>query len=277
MAASDEDQRWAAAAGVTFPLVLTVSEASGAQTEVTVSSLYYAVADLKQQLAKGIAKDPMHYCLKLFVGEKQLQDDAILRSVAEDLVAQQFSLLVVVEKDALLPKGARKRVEKELGELQGGLPDMGEMLQEVVWENPGRQRIVASIKGKPGTPYAEGVFDVEFVCPVDYPFKPPRVSFRTEIWAAHVGKGRIKGIRDTSDVWSPANTIPKLLQEIYERMEKPEFILRMYPQERDRVDLPNPEAARQLQDNPAEFDAQAKEWTRLYAARRQQHEQPETA
>ena len=254
------DEELAAAAGIRLPFTLKINEVNGEETEIMVNSLSNYVGEVEQQLAESIGKDPLQYDLKLLLGVKPLERHMMLRAVAEDLLAHDFKLLVVVE-DAKFVKGAMKRLMKEFRELEDG--NAGVVNPR--WGSGGR--ILVSIEGKRGTPYADGIFQVEFAFPKDYPFHPPRVHFFTKIWAAHVkpDSGEVRrGISNTSETWSPAKSVGSIIREIYENMEHPnnELILALY---RRGENVPNPRASQQLDENRTEFEDQAREWTRLYA------------
>ncbi|KAF0935623.1 hypothetical protein E2562_035078 [Oryza meyeriana var. granulata] len=67
------------------------------------------------------------------------------------------------------------------------------------------------IDGPAGTPYAGGTFPVDVWFPGDYPFRPPKLFFKTKVYHPNIdGKGRM-ALDVLRDYWSPAFTINTLL------------------------------------------------------------------
>jgi len=59
------------------------------------------------------------------------------------------------------------------------------------------------------SPYAGGVFFLSITFPVDYPFKPPKVSFTTKIYHPNINANGSICLDILRDQWSPALTISK--------------------------------------------------------------------
>ncbi|GAB5356728.1 hypothetical protein AAMO2058_000313900 [Amorphochlora amoebiformis] len=72
----------------------------------------------------------------------------------------------------------------------------------------------STIMGPEGTPYAGGVFYLNITFPQDYPFKPPKVQFRTRIYHCNIDKNGYICLDILKDNWSPALTISKVLLSI---------------------------------------------------------------
>ena len=102
---------------------------------------------------------------------------------------------------------ARKRITKELQEVcqldfcSGGPKD-----SLFHWE--------ASIIGPKETPYENGVFFLKIIFPPDYPFKPPKITFRTRVYHPNINDSGGICLDILKDQWSPALTISKVLLSI---------------------------------------------------------------
>ena len=145
---------------------------------------------------------------------------------------------------------AAKRIQKELAEISLEPPTncsagpKGDNLYE--W--------VSSIMGPAGSPYAGGVFFLDIHFPSDYPFKPPKVTFRTRIYHCNVNSSGQICLDILKEQWSPALTISKVLLSICSLLTDP-----------NPDDPLVPEIAQIFKTDPARYDELAKEWTRKYA------------
>ncbi|RVX00712.1 Ubiquitin-conjugating enzyme E2-17 kDa [Vitis vinifera] len=68
----------------------------------------------------------------------------------------------------------------------------------------------ATIMGPPDSPYAGGVFLVTIHFPPDYPFKPPKVAFRTKVFHPNINSNGSICLDILKEQWSPALTISKV-------------------------------------------------------------------
>jgi ubiquitin-conjugating enzyme E2 D/E len=147
---------------------------------------------------------------------------------------------------------ALKRIHRELQDLQKDPPSncsagpIGDDMYH--WE--------ATIFGPQGTPYAGGCFMLNINFPTDYPFKPPKINFKTLIYHPNI-QSKNGGI--CLDIlypkkWSPALTISKVLLSICSLLDDPNPADPLEPAIADQY----------LKDHPA-FIETAKLWTVRYA------------
>ena len=79
----------------------------------------------------------------------------------------------------------------------------------------------ATIIGPEDSPYHNGVFYLKIVFPLDYPFKPPRVSFLTKIYHCNISSSGAICLDILKDQWSPALSVSKVLLSICSLMKDP--------------------------------------------------------
>jgi ubiquitin-protein ligase len=68
--------------------------------------------------------------------------------------------------------------------------------------------------GPSNSPYAGGVFFLDIHFSQDYPFKPPKITFRTKIYHCNISSAGAICLDILKDNWSPALTISKVLLSI---------------------------------------------------------------
>lgn len=143
-----------------------------------------------------------------------------------------------------------KRLNKELKELQQDPPancSAGPINDDMYhWE--------ATIIGPSNTPYNGGIFMLDINFPSNYPFKPPKVKFKTRIYHPNIDRGGNICLDVLKQSWSPALTISKLLLSISSLLDDP------------NADDPLDMAAAELYKNNIEkFNSTAKTYTLTHA------------
>ena len=145
---------------------------------------------------------------------------------------------------------ALRRIQKELTDLQKDPPancsagPKGDDLFK--WEGV--------ILGPSDSPYAGGVFKLEILFPVDYPFKPPKIQFTTKIYHPNINPGGLICLDILKQQWSPALTISKVLLSITSLLTDP-----------NPDDPFVPDIAHLYKTNKAQYEAKAREYTIRYA------------
>ncbi|KAJ1666396.1 hypothetical protein EV178_002352 [Coemansia sp. RSA 1646] len=143
-----------------------------------------------------------------------------------------------------------KRIQKELAEISLDPPSncsagpKGDNLYE--W--------VSTIVGPSDSPYGGGVFFLDIHFPQEYPFKPPKIIFRTRIYHCNINSQGQICLDILKDNWSPALTISKVLLSICSLLTDP-----------NPHDPLVHSIAQQLLNDRAEHDKVAKQWTKRYA------------
>ncbi|XP_069124975.1 LOW QUALITY PROTEIN: ubiquitin-conjugating enzyme E2 D4-like [Argopecten irradians] len=112
----------------------------------------------------------------------------------------------------------------------------------------------ATIFGPEGTPYQGGMFFLDMKFPTDYPFKAPKVSFKTKIYHPNINSNGSICVDILRSQWSPAFTVNKVLLSISSLMADP-----------NPADPLVPEIAKLYEHDRQKFNKTAIEWTNKYA------------
>eukprot|EP00357_Protocruzia_adherens_P024786 CAMPEP_0114979008 /NCGR_PEP_ID=MMETSP0216-20121206/4126_1 /TAXON_ID=223996 /ORGANISM="Protocruzia adherens, Strain Boccale" /LENGTH=192 /DNA_ID=CAMNT_0002340273 /DNA_START=42 /DNA_END=620 /DNA_ORIENTATION=- len=113
----------------------------------------------------------------------------------------------------------------------------------------------ATIHGPKDTVYEGGVYQVDIVFPDEYPYKPPKMKFKTKIWHPNISSQTGAICLDIlANEWSPALTVRTALLSLQALLCNPE-----------PSDPQDAEVANQYLNNQELFQKTAKFWTQTYA------------
>ncbi|KAL0328609.1 UNVERIFIED_CONTAM: Ubiquitin-conjugating enzyme E2 28 [Sesamum calycinum] len=112
----------------------------------------------------------------------------------------------------------------------------------------------ATIMGPSDSPFSGGVFLVTIHFPPDYPFKPPKVSFKTKVYHPNINSNGSICLDILKDQWSPALTISKVLLSICSLLTDP-----------NPDDPLVPEIAHMYKTDRVKYETTARSWTQKYA------------
>lgn len=145
---------------------------------------------------------------------------------------------------------ALRRIQKELLDLQKDAPDncsagpTGENFY--IWDG--------MILGPTDSPFTGGMFKLELHFPTDYPFKPPKVVFKTKIYHPNISPQGAICLDILKDQWSPVLTVSKVLLSICSLLTDP-----------NPKDPLCPEIANEYLQDRALYEQKARLWTQKYA------------
>lgn len=107
-------------------------------------------------------------------------------------------------------------------------------------------------------PYSKGAFKIEINFPAEYPFKPPKITFKTKIYHPNIDeKGQVCLPIISAENWKPATKTDQVIQALVALIHDPE------PEHPLRGDL-----AEEYTKDKKRFLKTAEEFTKKYAEKR---------
>lgn len=145
---------------------------------------------------------------------------------------------------------ALKRIKKELHDFANDPP--AQCRAEPIGDD--LFHWLAYLQGPGDSPYQNGVFCLDITFPTDYPFKPPKVSFKTRIYHPNINSNGSICLDILRTQWSPALTVSKVLLSVSSMLCDP-----------NPDDPLVPEIARLYKTDRRKYEQHAREWTQKYA------------
>lgn len=107
-------------------------------------------------------------------------------------------------------------------------------------------------------PYNKGAFKIEINFPAEYPFKPPKITFKTKIYHPNIDeKGQVCLPIISPENWKPATKTDQVIQALVALVHSPE------PEHPLRGDL-----AEEYTKDKKKFMKNAEDYTKKYAEKR---------
>ena len=79
----------------------------------------------------------------------------------------------------------------------------------------------ANLTGPKDTPYENGVFNMDIRFPLDYPFSPPKIVFKTKIYHPNINENGNICLDILKDNWSPVLTVSKIILSLSSLLSDP--------------------------------------------------------
>jgi ubiquitin-conjugating enzyme E2 D/E len=111
------------------------------------------------------------------------------------------------------------------------------------------------LKGPIDTPYENGIFKISINMPVDYPFKPPKLIFKTRIYHPNIASDGTICIDILKDQWSSALRLNSVILSISDLLSNP-----------NPNDPLVPDIARQYSSNRELYNKNVVEYVKKYAS-----------
>uniref|UniRef100_A0A8C4QIF8 E2 ubiquitin-conjugating enzyme n=1 Tax=Eptatretus burgeri TaxID=7764 RepID=A0A8C4QIF8_EPTBU len=164
--------------------------------------------DVTQQAKKKEAKISGKTVAKLSTSAKRIY--TVHDSIAMYEVSEKQKKQTARHLNGMITLWHACKIQKELAEITLDPPPncsagpKGDNMYE--WRS--------TILGPPGSVYEGGVFFLDITFTPEYPFKPPKVTFRTRIYHCNINSQGVICLDILKDNWSPALTISKVLLSI---------------------------------------------------------------
>jgi len=110
------------------------------------------------------------------------------------------------------------------------------------------------IKGPKDTPFENGIFKISINMPIDYPFKPPKMIFKTRVYHPNITSDGTICIDILKDQWSSALRLNSVILSISDLLANP-----------NPNDPLVPDIARQYSTNREHYNKNVVDYVKKYA------------
>jgi ubiquitin-conjugating enzyme E2 D len=149
---------------------------------------------------------------------------------------------------------AIRRIQKELHDLRNENDSQNAIFSVAPVDDNNLFVWSGYLFGPVKSPYEGGVFKIVVEFPNNYPFKPPKIYFKTKIYHANISESGAICLDILKNNWSPALNISKTLISLSSLLTDP-----------NADDPLSPDVAHVYKANRTLYDKTAKEWTLQYA------------
>jgi ubiquitin-conjugating enzyme E2 D/E len=111
------------------------------------------------------------------------------------------------------------------------------------------------LKGPKDTPFENGIFKILINMPADYPFKPPKMIFKTKVYHPNIASDGTICIDILKDQWSSALRLNSVILSISDLLANP-----------NPNDPLVPDIAKQYSNNNEQYNKNVKEYVKKYAS-----------
>ncbi|XP_045718117.1 ubiquitin-conjugating enzyme E2 L3-like [Mirounga angustirostris] len=106
-------------------------------------------------------------------------------------------------------------------------------------------------------PFDKGAFRIEINFPVEYPFKPPKITFKTKIYHPNINEGQVCLPVISAENWKPATETDQVIQSLIALVNDPQ------PEHPLRADL-----SEEYSKDRKKFCKNTEEFTKKYGEKR---------
>lgn len=147
-----------------------------------------------------------------------------------------------------------RRIKKDICDIKtGGFPSLQDLhIDESNYYN--WEGLITPVNA----PYSKGAFKINVLFPQEYPFKPPKITFKTKIYHPNIDEeGEICLGIINSENWKPATKITQVFQDLVNLIDNPEISHSL-----------RPELAEEYNTDKRKFFRVAEEFTKKHAEKR---------